>query len=199
MTSGPFSAVRLFGLVSTFFVLGSAFFLAGCSAPGSELPNSPPAAPKTAAPAAAPAVLAEATCPNPNVRVQVTEVARSGPQSITVRFKLLNPGRHAPVAIGGAFADAGEPRDAGSLAGIFVVDATGRRKLFVLRDEVGQPQCSTGLDSIPPGGQVEAWARFPVPAPGAVRLTVQVPGLPPFRDLPVADPPRGTAPGGPSY
>lgn len=143
-----------------------------------------------------PAILAEGECANPRVRVQVHEVVRTGPESVTVKFRLVNPDRTAPVTIGDAFADAA---DRGSLSAVFVVDASGQKKAFVLRDDQGEPQCSVGLGQLPPGGQADAWARYPLPAAAATRLTVQVPGLPPFRDLPITAQARGTAPAGPSY
>ncbi len=186
--------MRLGSFLSTFYVFSLPFFLATCSQATPPAPK--PAAEGKAAPVAAPAVLAEAECSNPKVRVQVTEVARSGPESVTVKFRLLNPDRTAPVALGSAFADGA---DTGSLSGVFVLDASGQKKVFVLRNDRGEPQCSTDLAQLAPGAHADAWARYPMPVPGAARLTVQVPGLPPFRDLPVADQPRGTAPAGPSY
>lgn len=186
-------------LALAFSVLGSSLCLATCSAPGRAVPNAPAASDKAAAVSAAPApwVLAEAECPSPKVRIQVTEVTRSGPESIIVKLRFLNLDRTAPVVIGGAFADA--PQDAGSLSGVFVLDAAEQKRVSVLRDDRGQPQCSTGLGAVPPGGQVEAWARYPVPVAGATRVTVQFPGVPAFRDLAVADQPRGTGAAGPSY
>jgi hypothetical protein len=189
--------MRRAGLLSTFYVFSFPFLLAACSAPGGASPKAAAlAAPKTSAAAHAPAVLAEGECANPKLRIQVTEVARSGPESVTVKFRLLNPDRSAPVTIGNAFA---EGTDAGWLSAVFLLDASGQKKAFVLRDDRGEPQSSAALGQLPPGGQADAWARYPMPAPGATRLTVQVPGVPPFRDLPVADAPSGTGPAGPSY
>jgi hypothetical protein len=114
-----------------------------------------------------------------------------------VKFRFRNPDATAAVSIGDAFADA--PGEGGSISGVYLLDAAGQKKAFVLHDDRGQPQCSAGLGSLPPGGQVEAWGRYPVPAPGATRVTVQVPGLTAFRDLPVADTPRGTGSARSSY
>jgi hypothetical protein len=174
-----------------FYVFSFPFLLAACSAPGG-VPSPPPAAVAQSAPA----VLAEGECANPRLRVQVTEVARSGPESVIVKFRFFNPDRQAPVAIGSAFADG---PDSGALTAVFVIDGSGQKKAFVLRDDGGKPQCSEGLEQLLPGGHAEAWARYPMPSAGATRLTVQVPGLPPFRDLPIADAPGGTVPAGPSY
>jgi hypothetical protein len=188
-------------LRSAFVLLGSQFLvlvIAACSAPGGG-PRSerPPASEKPlAAPKARP-VLAEADRASPRVRVQVTEVFSSGPEAITVKLRLLNPDRTAAVTIGDAFADM--PGDTGSISGVYLIGAAGRKKSFVFRDDQGQPECSAGLGPLPPGGEIEAWGRYPAPDPGATRVTVQVPGLAGFRDLTVAAPPRGTGSAGPSY
>jgi hypothetical protein len=164
--------------------------IAGCSTPATPPPSPAP-------PPVVRAVLAEADCANPRVRVQVTEVVRTAPEAVTVKFRLLNPDKTAPVSVGDSFADA--PGEAGSIGGVHLVDSTGLRKVFVLRDDQGRPLCSVNLGPIPPGGALEAWARFPAPAPDATRVGVQVPGLAAFRDLPVADGVRGTGSTGPSY
>jgi hypothetical protein len=172
---------------------------ASCSAPDVAGPAED-AIPGVRPPAGQPAnkpVLAEALCESPRIRVQVTEVVRTGPESVLVKFRLLNPDKVSAVDVGDAFADA--PGGTGSLSGVSVVDETGRKRLFVLRDDQGRPQCSTGLGPIAPGGQVEAWARFPASAGQVMRLAVQVPRLAAFRDLAVADMPAGTGPTGPSY
>lgn len=183
-------------LLFAFYVFSFSFLLAACSAPGGTPAKPPSDAARAVAAPAVPAILAEGECANPKVRIQVAEVARSGPESVRVTFRLLNPDRNAPVAIGSAFADGA---DAGWLSAVFVLDASGQKKAFVLRDDRGEPQCSPAVGQLLPGGQAEVWARYPIPATGATRLTVQVPGVAPFRDLPVADAPRGTAPAGPSY
>ncbi len=121
------------------------------------------------------------------MRVQVTEIVRAGAEAVSVKFRLLNPDKTSPVSIGDAFADV--PGEAGSLSGIYLVDEGGSKKLFVLRDGQERPQCSTGLGDIAPGGELEAWGRYPVAAAGAARISVQVPRLPAFRDLPISDPP----------
>jgi hypothetical protein len=121
--------------------------------------------------------------------VQVTEVARTGPEALLVRFRLVNPDPAAPVAPGDAFAQS--PDEGSSLSGVYLIDETGRKKLFVLRDDQDHPLCSVGLGAIAPGGRIDAWARYPAPGPGALRVTVQVPKLAPFRGLPVT---AGTSP-----
>ena len=176
-------------------LFGIGLLLVACSPPAGAPPSAP--AEKAAASPVRVAVLAEADCTNPKVRVQVTEVVKSGAEAITVKLRLTNADATASVSIADAFAE--EPGDIGSLSGVYVLDAEGRKKMYVLRDDRGQPQCSTGLGALPPHGEIEAWGRYPVPSTGATRVTVQVPGLAAFRDLPVSDPPDGTGSARPSY
>jgi hypothetical protein len=167
-------------------VLGAA---CGRVAPAGKVPAATPA--RTAA-------LAAVLCDRPRIRVEVLEVARTSPEALSVRLMLTNPDAASPVAVGQAFAD-GEGDGDGSLSGAFVVDEDGGRKVFVLRDLHGRPSCSTVPGPVPAGGHVEAWARYPVPRAGVARITLQVPGAPPLRGLPVTAPADGTARPGPSY
>jgi hypothetical protein len=123
---------------------------------------------------------------NPRILVQVLEITRTGPEVVTVKFRLVNPDAAAPVRV----------RDE-TIQGVFLVDEAHQKQFFVMRDAQDRAQCTAGLGEIRPGGRAEAWSRFPAPAEGVERVTVRVPGVPPFRDLPIAA--GGTGPAGPSY
>jgi hypothetical protein len=144
-----------------------------------------------------PPVLGEATCERPRLKVEVLEVVRTSPEVLSVKLLLSNLDATAPAVIGNAFADEGAPGD-GSLSGAFLLDEAGGKKVFVLRDAQGQPRCSTGLDRVPAGGRIEAWARYPVPRPDVARVALHLPGVPLIRGLAVAGG-DGTARPSPSY
>lgn len=118
--------------------------------------------------------------------MQVVEVVRTRPEELLVRFLLVNPDAAAPVVIGAGFSDS--PGSPNSIAGVYLLDEARQKKSFVMRDEQGRPLCTSDLKEIPPGGQVAAVSRFPASAPDVDRVTVQVPGLPAFRGLPVTAP-----------
>ena len=142
-------------------------------------------------------ILAEGVSGSPRLRVQVVEIERTGPEVLSVSFRLVNPDPATAVEVGNAFSDG--PAEPGSISGAYLEDEGGSRKYFVLRDGLGQPQCTGGLGRIAPGGRVEAWGRFPAPAPGVTLVTVQIPGVTPLRGLPVPGPSGGTGRAGPSY
>ncbi len=153
-------------------------------------PAEDPAAPGGAAPASAVAAtsstrrpIAEGTCDNPRIRVQVLEITRPDREALLVTFLLVNPDAAAPVTVGDRFSDPAAA--AGSLSGVFVLDEGLGKRAYVMRDAQDRPMCSNGLGVIPPGGRVPAWSRFPAPAAGARQVTVQVPGVAAFRNLPI--------------
>lgn len=171
--------------------LAAAAAAAGCSgSPGAGEPGA-------ATPGPASRVLAEGVSGNPRLRVQVVEIERVGPEVLSVRLRLVNPDPAAPVDVGSAFSDG--PAERGSISGAYLEDEGGSRKYFVLRDGLGRAQCTTDLGRIAPGGHVDAWSRFPAPAPGVTLVIVQVPGVTPLRRLPVPGPAGGTGRAGSSY
>ena len=156
----------------------------------------PPAPRETKAPApddaaqAEPAPLAEARLPDSPLVVRITGVARSGPEVLEVAFALVNPGAvsAAPPAGPGIQGDEW-------LAGAYVIEEHGKR-FYVMRDAQGRAKCTAAPAQIGPGGRQALSARFPAPAGEAGRITVVVPGVPPFRGIPF---PGGTGAAGPSY
>jgi len=164
---------------------GAALVAVGCVAAGCRTPE------PAAEPAPAPRPLAEGTTDAPRVLVQLMSVERTAAEVVTVQFVLVNPDPSAPVRVGQLFGV--EPADGDGLAGVHLVDGD-RKKYFVLRDDQGKPECTSGLGAIPPGGQVTAWIRFPAPPAEVSRITVQVPNLAPFGEVVIAQGGRGTAP-----
>lgn len=141
--------------------------------------------------------LAEGTTQAPRITVRVIGVERAAPESIVVRFLLVNPDAGTPVRVGNVFS--GAAGGEGALSGICLADESGKKRYFVMRDDRDQVQCTTGLLEIPAGGRVEAWIRLAAPPAETRQVTVLVPGLAPFAGLPIADVPPGTGPAHPSY
>jgi hypothetical protein len=147
------------------------------------------AAGASAAPEAAPvpkkaAALGEGRLDNLPLIVRVTEVKRVGPDAMLVSLLLLNPDQTKSVAVGSAFA--ADEADAGSLADLYLLDEARRKKFFILRDDPGGPASSRDVIEVPAGAERAVWARFPAPPSGVQQITVQVPHLPPFRNLPIS-------------
>ncbi len=113
--------------------------------------------------------------------VEVIEATRSG-ASLTVRFRFTNSGP-GPFEFGDRFAF--EPPDRDSLADVAVLEPSGSRKYFVLRDRWERPDCSAGIEPLRPGETRELFVRFPAPPPETTSITILVPHVPEIRDVPV--------------
>jgi hypothetical protein len=67
----------------------------------------------------------------------------------------------------------------------YLLDAS-RKKYAVLEDAESKPVAYVGASStIRPGAAIPAWVRFPAPPAEINTVTVVVPGVPPFEDVPV--------------
>jgi len=131
--------------------------------------------------------LARATSPQwPALTIEVVELQRPAPGVLEVKLAVVN----APT--GSAFDPraqfAADATEAGTLSGIYLMDADGQRKYFVLRDDAGRPQCSNGLGSVGPGGRIDLFARFIAPGSDVQAVTVHLPGFAPAGPVPLGGP-----------
>lgn len=140
-----------------------------------------PAASAPSAAAAGPAAVIAAQETNwPSIVAEVTELRRRG-NTLTARVRLTNRG--------------GEPSEADiSYDEVYLMDADAGKKYEVLRDE--QDRYIAGLRSgwdnrwyqtLEPGQAFTVWMKFPAPPPEVRAVTLQVPGMPPFEELPIQD------------
>jgi len=144
-----------------------------------------PAAPVATPAPGPPHALAEAAADVPYLLVRVLEVRRTGPDVVTVAMELVNTGAPSrTVALGSIFA--ADPRDAGSVADMFLLDESGQRRYYLLRDAADRPRCSILAAGLVPGEPRAVWASFPAPPPGVSRLTVCLPHVPPMRGVPIS-------------
>lgn len=166
---------------------------APAAAPAEATPEPAPAAPTTAAPATAPATaenpptatastapLASQTSNWPGIVADVTEFRRKG-STLTARVVFRNSGPDRSEA------DVHYNE-------VYVMDTAAGKKYEVLRDERGSyiAALRTGYSdrwyqNLEPGQTYTVWMKFPAPPPETRTITLQVPGVPPFEDLPIQD------------
>ena len=184
------------GLLSYCFLLS----LTSCStdspapAPPTATPaaTSPAAAPSTSAPppTAAPAPAAPTTPPTApaplataesdrgaGVRIEVTQLKRSGGGTVDLRLTLINDSDVA-VRYGGNF----EP----SLADVTLIDLAGKRKYFVVKDGDGECVCSSRVFELERRSRANMWARFPAPPEDVERLSIVIPRFSPIDEVPLS-------------
>jgi hypothetical protein len=146
--------------------------------------DTPAAAPPMAAPAAAPpaagAVLASQESNWPGVVVEVTEFRRKGP-TLTARVRLRNQGT-------------GKAQAEVRYDETYLMDPGAGKKYEVLKDEKGSyiAALRSGWSDrwygdLEPAQSMVLWIKFPAPPAEVAAATLQVPGVPPFEDLPIQD------------
>lgn len=155
-----------------------------------------PAGPPAEVTAASRTVLASGSLETLPLRVEVTKVAREGEGVVAVECTLVNTSATENVQLAGTFAPLDADRD--SLAGVSLLQESGPKRFFILRDEAGRPMCTRDIGVVAPGEHRAVTARFPAPDSGVEQLTIEFPGLPPFRNVPITGPP-GTGGQAPTY
>jgi hypothetical protein len=119
-----------------------------------------------------------------DLHLAIVNVERVGEAVLEVSFVLTNTAAAGrPFTVGNEFAS--HPEDIGSIADVSLVDASGRRRSFIIRDTQDRPACSTGIEPIPPGGTRELWARFLAPPANVTRVGVRFPRVPVVLEVPI--------------
>lgn len=162
---------------------------APATTPETSEPATPePAGDTTPAPAdAAPpasgspaAVIASQESNWPGVLVEVTEFRRKG-SALTARVVLRNQG-------------SAEVQPEVRYDEVYLMDLGAGRKYQVLRDENGAYIAALRpgwkdrwYETLAAGKSFTIWIKFPAPPPDVNAVTLQIPNLPPFEDLPIQD------------
>jgi hypothetical protein len=143
----------------------------GSSTAGGAVPSGAPASP---------ASLASQETNWSGVVAEVTELRRKG-NTLTAKVRFHNQG--------GAEAEPDIHYNE-----VYVMDLGAGKKYEVLKDEKGN--YIAGLrsgwnnrwyDKVQPGQSATIWMKFPAPPADVKTVTLQVPGMPPFEDLPIQD------------
>ena len=133
------------------------------------------------APATPPALGASQETNLPGVVAEVTEFRRKG-NTLTAKVRFRNTGT-ADVDVDFSY------------AGAYLLDTEAAKKYEVLKDEkgyyiaalYGSTKDRYWVD-LPPGASLTAGMKVPAPPAATTAVTLQVPGVPPFEDIPIQDP-----------
>lgn len=146
-----------------------------------------PALPLVSVATAAPKALAIQDHEVADVEVALLEVKRTSGNTVTVRWHYRNKSSRAvKLDHGGGSMDGYRFARAA-----YLLDAVNRVKYPVLMDSNSQPvaalhpQFGSGI-VLTPRQTVVTWAKFQAPAAGVTNITVNVPGAPPFEDVPLS-------------
>jgi hypothetical protein len=114
----------------------------------------------------------------PGVQVALMDVKRTSGDTVTVRLQFRNT----------------TPKDVSNnlfyatalIEGMYLLDGESKKKHLVIRDAEDKPVGWVGRSrTIPAKGVLPVWARFPAPPATVTKITVAVPGAPPFEDVPI--------------
>jgi hypothetical protein len=185
-------------IYTSIVMLAAILLLAGCSkqepAPAAAVATAAPAAAPTSAAPAAPATpkwLASTTGDIPGITVAIQELKR-GPNALKLKFVVLNESQKDIRWEAAEYQDIklGEDPDARegwveSVRDVHLIDATNRKKYFVVKDSEGACVCSRHMPWVSPGSQLGLWAEYPLPPDDVQKINVEVPHFPPMEDIPI--------------
>jgi hypothetical protein len=143
---------------------------------------------QTVKPSAAsqPAAIATAEHEVGGVEVALMEVKRTTGDSVTIKFRYTNKTTSTKKLDHG-----GQGLDAWRFAwDAYFVDPATNKKYVTLKDQDGNPvaanhqQFGTGI-TLAARQVVNTWAKFPAPPTDVEKVTVYLPGAPPFEDVAV--------------
>ena len=111
------------------------------------------------------------------VEVALTQVQRASGDTLTVRWSYRNRTQEAePVT--------------GEIVETYLVDPVNRKKYLIVRDEndlpVGGQDGDPNRGGLPAGQALTAWAKFAAPADDVEQISVYIPNVPPFKDIPIS-------------
>lgn len=121
------------------------------------------------------------------VDVVLLEVKRASGDTLTVRWQLRNKTQENKELTKGT----GSWSDAYRLSlDAYLIDPRNKKKYLVLKDEKGNPIAAKheakmkGI-GLAPGQSLTTWAKFPAPPANVEKISVYLPGVQPFEDIPI--------------
>ena len=128
--------------------------------------------------------LASADGAKPGSRVEIQEFKRVSGGTIMLRFSLINDADQT-LNVGYDFGS-GSTSDIGTVGGVHLIDAVGKKKYFVVRDSNNTCDCSRGVKDIAAKTRANLWARFPAPPDNVEKITIVIPKFSPMDDVPIS-------------
>ena len=118
------------------------------------------------------------------VGVELTSVTRGDGDTITIKFKYTNSGsKVAKISHLGQFGGDNVAEH------VYYVDAKNKKKYLVVKDAEGNAVASKiKYLELEAGASRAGWAKFPAPPAGVDKITVYLPGAPPFEGVMMAAP-----------
>jgi hypothetical protein len=115
------------------------------------------------------------------VKVELMSVERTPGHMLTIKFKYTNSGSGKAE-----IAKLGQYGHDNVVEHVYYVDTKSKKKYLVVKDAEGKA-LGTNLKyfTLAPGESKSAWAKFPEPPADVQKISVYLPGTPPFEDVPI--------------
>ncbi len=115
------------------------------------------------------------------VTVELISVKRGDGDTLTVQFKYTNNGTKEITPTSSQLGGNSASEE------VYYVDPTNKKKYTVIEDAEKKPIASNMRSlSLEPGASRSGWTKLPAPPADVTKITVYIPGAPPFESVPVA-------------
>jgi hypothetical protein len=119
------------------------------------------------------------------VEVTLLELKRTSGDTITARWRYRNTDNdNKRLTEGTGWTDSWK------LAwDSYLIDGTNKKKYMVLKDAEGKPIAAShgsGSIKLAAGKTLNTWAKYPAPPENVQKITLFLPGVAPFEDVPIA-------------
>ena len=121
------------------------------------------------------------------VEVVLLEVKRTSGDTITVKWKYRNKTKENKelVKSTSSWSDAYQ-----FSLNAYLIDPVNKKKYLVLKDEKGNPVAARHelkqlVITLAPGQTISTWAKFPAPPAQVEKISIYIPSVPPFEDIPI--------------
>jgi len=157
------------------------------AAPAAAAPTPAPAAqaPAAAAPVAAPTGLGVQEHDVGGVDVVLLEVKRTSGDTLTLKWRYRNKTSEKKVLVGFSASWFDKYRLS---AETYLIDSVNKKKYLVIKDGDDHPIVATqdtqGV-TLDAGQTLTTWAKFPAPPPEVPTISIFIPHVPPFEDVPI--------------
>lgn len=111
--------------------------------------------------------------------VDITSVVRDSGGFVTVQGTITNDGTSVFNAVDWKGEETDVASSGASVAGAVLVDESGKKRYYVLRDTEGKCLCTMGLVGIEPKQTVPFFAQFPAPPRSTTQVDFELPTMPP--------------------
>lgn len=106
---------------------------------------------------------------------------------VTLEFSLQAVGVVGTWSANDSFSEGPNATGLYTMNGVTLLDLVNGNRHLTLLDEAGACLCSSGLGSIEGDQRLELYAQFPAPPPEVTAVSVVIPNIPPFENVPISE------------